>query len=271
LRLAGRAPGADDQPGPCAQERAGEGGEAEAYAREGREDDGAEEGEEGRFRDLDAAFSAIAAATQAAADALERSKAPVQRDPILYDESLDEPRSLARFCAAVAAADGLPPLLGALVWARLWRDAEPIQRQAQLAPLLAGIYLRKRGRTRAHLACIHLGQRALRPKRRTGLTLTEQLRQDLAGVEAGARDLLRQHDRLLLAKELLAQKGRGRRESSSLPRLATLLLESPFVTIPLIAQRLKISPQAAQILVADLSPALREITGRKRYRAWTIG
>jgi hypothetical protein len=39
----------------------------------------------------------------------------------------------------------------------------------------------------------------------------------------------------------------------------------------MIAHELKISPQAAQILIADLSPSLRELTGRKRYRAWTIG
>jgi hypothetical protein len=39
----------------------------------------------------------------------------------------------------------------------------------------------------------------------------------------------------------------------------------------MIAQRLAISPQAAQILVGDLGSSLREITGRKRYRAWTIG
>ncbi len=39
----------------------------------------------------------------------------------------------------------------------------------------------------------------------------------------------------------------------------------------MIAEHLKISPQAAQILIRDLGPNLREITGRQRYRAWTIG
>jgi hypothetical protein len=56
-----------------------------------------------------------------------------------------------------------------------------------------------------------------------------------------------------------------------MPRLAELLLEAPLVSVPLIAQKLKISPQAAQLLVAELGFSLREITGRKRYRAWTIG
>ena len=116
-----------------------------------------------------------------------------------------------------------------------------------------------------------LGLRLLRPKPRAGRTLVEQLLQDLAILEVAVRESLSQHDRLMLAKELLARKGRGRRETSSLPRLATLLLECPLVSVPMIAEHLKISPQAAQILVGDLGASLREVTGRKRYRAWTIG
>jgi hypothetical protein len=46
------------------------------------------------------------------------------------------------------------------------------------------------------------------------------------------------------------------------------LLGFPLVSVPMIAENLKISPQ---ILVRDLGPSLREITGRKRYRAWSIG
>ena len=93
----------------------------------------------------------------------------------------------------------------------------------------------------------------------------------MAVVDAAAREALAQHDRLMLAKALLARKGRGRRQTSALPRLAALLLDSPLVSVPMIAENLKISPQAAQILVRDLGPTLREITGRQRYRAWTIG
>jgi hypothetical protein len=76
---------------------------------------------------------------------------------------------------------------------------------------------------------------------------------------------------LTLARELLARKCKGRRGNSNLPALAQLLVDSPLVSVPLIAQKLEISPQAAQILVAELGSSLREITGRKRYRAWTIG
>jgi len=220
---------------------------------------------------LDTALADLTAATRAAGAVLQRGAAAPNRDGFLYDESLDEPQNLAVWRARFAEADTLPPLLGALLLARSWRQTEPVQRQAWLAPLLAGLYLRRRGRTEAHLLSFTLGLRLLRPKPHRGASLAEALRRDLAVVDAAARESLAQHDRLMLAKALLARKGRGRRETSALPRLAALLLDSPLVSVPMIAETLKISPQAAQILLRDLGPNLREITGRQRYRAWTIG
>jgi hypothetical protein len=220
---------------------------------------------------LDTALADLTAATRAADAVLQKGAAPSRRDGFLYDESLDEPQNLAAWRARFAEADARPPILGALLLAQSWRINEPVQRQAWLAPLLAGLYLRHRGRTKAHLLSFTLGLRLLRPKPHQGASLVEDLRRDLAVIDAAARETLAQHDRLMLAKALLARKGRGRRHNSALPRLAALLLDSPLVSVPMIAENLKISPQAAQILVRDLGPSLREITGRKRYRAWTIG
>jgi len=220
---------------------------------------------------LDTALADLTAATRAADAVLQRDAAPPNRDGFLYDDNLDEAQNLAAWRTRFAEADALPPLLGALLLAQSWRLTEPVQRQAWLAPLLAGLYLRSRGRTKAHLLSFNLGLRLLRPKPHRGTRLTEDLRRDLALIDAAVRESLAQHDRLMLAKALLARKGRGRRHSSALPRLAALLLDSPLVSVPMIAENLKISPQAAQILVRDLGPSLREITGRQRYRAWTIG
>jgi len=197
--------------------------------------------------------------------------AAASKDSLVYDENWDESARLAAWSAGLEAADRFPPLLGALGLALAWRDEEPLQRQAWLAPLFAGLYLRRRGRTKAHLLGFTLGLRSLRPAPGRAGTTVERLRQGLAIVEAGARETLAQHDQLMLAGEILARKCRGRRENSHLPHLAELLLAAPLVSVPMIAQNLAISPQAAQILVADFGTALREITGRKRYRAWTIG
>jgi len=45
-------------------------------------------------------------------------------------------------------------------------------------------------------------------------------------------------------------------------------LSRPLVSAGMIAKQLKITPRAAQDLVAELG--LRELTGRGRYRAWGI-
>jgi Protein of unknown function (DUF1612)/HTH DNA binding domain len=187
-----------------------------------------------------------------------------------YDETWDEAEELAEWRQQVAGLERSPPLLGALLLAHAWQAAEPIQRQARLAPILAGLYLRQSGRTKAHFLSFNLGLRSLRPKPRPR-SKVEHIKQGLANVEAGAREGLAQHDRLMLAREVLARKCEGRRANSHLKHLAELLLAAPLVSVPMIAKELKISLQAAQILVGDLGSSLREITGRKRYRAWTVG
>ena len=249
-------------------------------AREGREGAGAKGPAPDLGQTRAPAFAAAEkteappAAEPALAPLRQPGKAPAPaaapKDPFVYDETWNEAEKLAGWHAGMAEADSLPPLLGALLLAHAWQAEEPIQRQARLAPLLAGLHLRARGRTKTHLASFYLGLRRLRPQERPRTPL-DHLRQGLAIVEAGAREGLAQHDRLILARALLARKCRGRRETSHLPALAELLLEAPLVSVAMIAQRLAISPQAAQILVGDLGASLREITGRKRYRAWTIG
>jgi len=87
----------------------------------------------------------------------------------LYDESLDEPQNLGRLARArFAEADTLPPLLGALLLGAKLATTEPVQRQAWLAPLLAGLYLRRRGRTEAHLLSFHPWPPPPAAKNRTG-------------------------------------------------------------------------------------------------------
>lgn len=101
--------------------------------------------------------------------------------------------------------------------------------------------------------------------------MAARLHQGLAIVEATAREGLAQHNRLMLARQLLERKCEGRRVNSNMPRLAELLIKRPLVTVPLIAKELGISQQAAQGLVTEMGAGLREMTGRRCYRAWAIG
>jgi hypothetical protein len=91
-----------------------------------------------------------------------------------------------------------------------------------------------------------------------------QLEAMTAAAEVGLKD----HDRWLNQRTLLARKLNGRRSTSRLPALLDYVLTRPIASAGMIAAELKITPRAAQDLVAELG--LREATGRGRYRAWGI-
>jgi hypothetical protein len=89
-------------------------------------------------------------------------------------------------------------------------------------------------------------------------------------IEGIAKADSKEVDRLTLARELLLRKCKGRRANSRLPRLFELCLALPIVTVPFVAKELDVSQQAASIMIDALSPSLRELTGRARYRAWAV-
>ena len=63
----------------------------------------------------------------------------------------------------------------------------------------------------------------------------------------------------------------GRRGNSKLAELVDLFVSAPLVTVQWAAARLQVSPQAVEAMLKELGGSLpRELTGRKRYRAWGI-
>ncbi|WP_245524278.1 helix-turn-helix domain-containing protein [Methylobacterium nonmethylotrophicum] len=61
----------------------------------------------------------------------------------------------------------------------------------------------------------------------------------------------------------------GRRRTSRLPQLVDLFVGTPLVTVASAARALSVSPQAVEGMLAELGPARpRELTERRRYRAW---
>jgi hypothetical protein len=78
-------------------------------------------------------------------------------------------------------------------------------------------------------------------------------------------------DRLSLARVVMLRRCEGRRGNSKLAELVDLFVASPLVTVQLAAARLKVTPQAVEAMLKELGGSLpRELTGRKRYRAWGI-
>jgi hypothetical protein len=130
--------------------------------------------------------------------------------------------------------------------------------------------LRVRGKTRHHLAALHAGLRHAKYRRIRQHDLGPRLIAFAQAVETMANMDMKEVDRLTLARELLLRKCRGRGENSKLPGLVDMCLSLPIVSVPLAAKELKISQQAASVMIGELSSNLRELTGRGRYRAWAV-
>ena len=78
-------------------------------------------------------------------------------------------------------------------------------------------------------------------------------------------------DRLMLARATMRAKCVGKSKNARLADLIDLFIAAPLVSTPMAAKTLKVSPQAIYVMPADLGAARpREITGRRRYRAWGI-
>jgi hypothetical protein len=192
----------------------------------------------------------------------------LERDSLVYDLDWDEDARLDDWRAVVEQSRTLPPTLAAAIAAEAWDAIAPLQHTPRLGRLLAASVLRERGKTRWHLACLHDGFKAIPRERRRPRDSASRLAIQLAAIAAAAAAGLKNHDRWLTAHTLLARKLAGRLSTSRLPALIDYVLARPIVSASMIAAELKITPRAAQDLVAELG--LREATGRGRYRAWGI-
>jgi hypothetical protein len=218
------------------------------------------------FAAVDAAI-AQADRTLGGEGVMQARRAP-ERDPLVYDLDWDEDERLDAWCAIVHATRTLPSTLAAAIAVDAWSAMEPLQHTPWLGRLLAAALLRQRGKARAHLPCLHEGLKAIPRERRWALDRGARLAVQLEAVAAAAEAGLKDHDRWLTARTLLARKLAGRRSTSRMPALLDYVLTRPIVSSGMIAAELRITPRAAQDLVAELG--LREATGRGRYRAWGI-
>jgi hypothetical protein len=192
----------------------------------------------------------------------------IERDPFIFDPDWDEDARLRAWCDTISTTERLPPVLAAALAWDAWETIQPLQHRPWLGPLLAAAILRTRAKTRAHLVCVHVGLRSVRPNHRRAPDQTTRLVAFLDACAAAAAAGLKEHDRLILARGQLQHRATRRRKTSRLPALIDLVLARPLVSTTLIADELAISARAAQNLVLELG--LRELTGRGRYRAWAI-
>jgi hypothetical protein len=221
---------------------------------------------EGYFAALDAAVARSEALLATASQSLP-APAP-ERDPLVYDADWNEDERLEQWRSVASGTEGLPPMLRAVLLLDAWNGLEVLQHAPWLGRLLAAASLREAGITTVHLAAINLGLKSIPRERRASRDRTTRLTALLDGIAAGAEQGMKEHDRLLLARQQMQQRLAGRRQNSKSPQLVDLVLSRPMVSAGMIAEALSITPQGALKIAAELN--LRELTGRGRFRAWGV-
>ena len=134
-------------------------------------------------------------------------RAELVRNPLIYDLDREEGERLEAWRRAAAEAQSDSPVLAAALLWDAWETEPPLDRQAWLGPLLVSAVLRERQKTRAHLACVNFALRCVpREKRRSpdqAMRLAAFLEAITGGAEAGMKD----HDRWLLKRKQLEAHG----------------------------------------------------------------
>lgn len=187
---------------------------------------------------------------------------------LIHDQDWDEGGRIRAWLTVADATREWPPTLAAVVLDDAWNALEPLQHERWVGRLLTAAVLKQREKTLAHLSLIGCGLRAIPLKDRRINVTSQRYIAGLRALTAGAQEGLRHHETWSAAKLVLEQKLRGKRSSSRLPDLIALLVSHPLVSARMIAAELDISQRAAQSLVAELG--CREITGRGRFRAWSL-
>ena len=189
----------------------------------------------------------------------------------LRDPDYGASARLDAWLGALKAAEDAPAVLATAIALDAWLFLEPAERGGEVGFALAATVLRQRGVAVHHLPtlglCYRKGRFRWSPHQGQGVRL--------AGLIEAIHDSARLADndlkRLTLAREVMGRRCEGRRGNSKLPQLVGLFMASPLVTVQMATEKLKVTPQAVEAMLKELGSSLpRELTGRKRYRAWGV-
>jgi hypothetical protein len=189
-------------------------------------------------------------------------------DLVIRDPDWDETDRLSQWRSVQMAVEDMPPVLAAVLLFDAWEALEPMQRQHWLGGLLVSAYLRYRGKVTSHLPAFNVGLKGVTRERRRARDRTTRLLAFLDGMSVAADAGLKEIIRLQQARGQMERKLHGRRTSSSLPTVIELILARPMVSASMVAQAARVTQRGALNLITEIGA--REMTGRRRYRAWGI-
>lgn len=187
---------------------------------------------------------------------------------VIRDAEWDEQDRLSRWHDVRRDAAALSPVLSAAVLFDAWEIMQPLQRLHWLGGQLTAGVLRARGKVVSHLPALNVGLKAVSRERRRSRDRTKRLLAFLDAMCLAAEAGMKEIARLDQARQLMERKLRGRRSTSSLPAAIELILSRPIVSAAMVAKVAGVTPRGALNLITELG--VREMTGRRSYRAWGI-
>lgn len=185
---------------------------------------------------------------------------------LIRDADWDEEERLREWQQVRDDSADLPTVLRAAIMLDAWNRLEVLQRSPWLGRLLSAAFLRDGGVSPDHLPALSAGLRAIPRERRHASNQTDRIIALLDSFYETALGGMKEHDRLMNARERMLRKLVGRRSNSRLPALIDLVVARPVVSASMIVKELGTTPQGAVGLANQLE--LREVTGRGRFRAW---
>jgi hypothetical protein len=217
-----------------------------------------------------AAIDALLARTDRLLGAIERPP-PETPSLRLRDPDYGASTRLMAWLDALRAAEDAPAVLATAIALDAWLMLEPAERGGEVGFALAATILRQREVAAHHLPALGLGYRRGRfrwsPHQAQAVRLAGLIDAMQGSATLADSDL----KRLTLAREVMGRRCEGRRGNSKWPQLVDLFMASPLVTVQMATEKLKVTPQAVEVMLRELGPGLpRELTGRKGYRAWGI-
>lgn len=218
--------------------------------------------------DTFAEIDAVLARSTAVLDGSAIPRPTAERDPLVYEADWDEDERLDQWRALFIETEGLPPVLRAALLLDAWNAIEVLQHRTELGRQLVASLLRRDGTAPAHLPALNVGLRSVQRQRRHAGNQMTRMMAMLEAFASAAELGMKEHDRILLARQQLDRQASARSANSKLSRLIDLVVAKPVVSANLIARELGVTPQGARHLAAQLP--LREMTGRGRFRAWGV-
>lgn len=195
---------------------------------------------------------------------------PKRRSHLIYDPEIDEAENEDLWLEVVKRTEKWPAIAAAAIAWDAWTALGMYPRQPWLGLIMAGSILRTRGLTK-HLLPLVSSYKASRYRlqgREGGVEKVEAFARIVdEAVNQGEKDL----QRLIMARETMMRRAKDCRSNSRLPQLIDLFLSRPLVSVAIASKLIRVTPKAVDLMLAQLGGALpRELTGRRRYRAWGI-